>query len=349
MDVVGGGVLVAVAAALWIVYLLPNWFRRRQYEVSERHAIRLQQTLRVLAETAETPDAVRLEATAREVVAQQRILAAQEQAAAHQAEAARLAAEAEAQMALVERRAAEQAVAAARERATRLALTQSMPAVPVPSAAPLVPASSGAARAARRRGRALCSLAVLVSTIVVLAGLAMAWPVALLVGAVGVGAVAAIGLVRLARPGAVAASSSVAPVAVAPPAPAFEPIELPVAPTRSPEWTPQPLPRPLHLSRGTIAATAMASVEAAAKLQRAVTDEAIAAKAERRAPKVPVLRPAAVADRAAAPAPSAASARPAAPARAESAPNPYAAMGIVGKAEPGFNDLDTVLRRRRAV
>lgn len=346
MDVVGGGVLVAVAAALWIVYLLPNWFRRRQYEASERHAIRLQQTLRVLAETAETPEAVRLEATAREVVAQRRILAAQEEAAAHQAEAARLAAEAEAQIALVERRAAEEAVAAARERATRLAAAQAMPAISQATgvvAAP--PVTSGAARAARRRGRAFCSSVVLVATLVVLLGLALAWPlVALLLAAVA-GAGATAGLVRLARPAAPVSVSTAQSVAPIPAAPAFEPIELQTAPPRSVEWTPQPLPRPLHLSRGTIAATAMASVEAAAKLQRAAVDEAIAAKAERMAPKVPVLRPAAETARPAA----SATARTAAPARAESAPNPYAAMGIVGSAEPGFNDLDTVLRRRRAV
>src|SRR5215207_3682302 len=69
MDVIGGGVLVAAAAALWIAYLLPTWLRRRQYLATERNAVRLQQTLRILAETAETPEAVRVEATAREVAA----------------------------------------------------------------------------------------------------------------------------------------------------------------------------------------------------------------------------------------------------------------------------------------
>ncbi|NUT58077.1 MAG: hypothetical protein HOQ00_04425, partial [Agromyces sp.] len=52
MDVIGGGVLVAAAAALWIAYLLPSWLRRRQYLATERNAVRLQQTLRILAETA---------------------------------------------------------------------------------------------------------------------------------------------------------------------------------------------------------------------------------------------------------------------------------------------------------
>ncbi|MFK4730912.1 hypothetical protein ROT00_14585 [Agromyces mediolanus] len=345
MDVVGGGVLVAVAAALWIAYLLPNWFRRRQYEASERHAIRLQQTLRVLAETAETPEAVRLEATAREVVAQQRILAAQEQAAAHQAEAARLSAEAEAQLALAERRAAEEAVAAARERATRLALTQSMPAVVEAASGNAAPAGPiGAARGARRRGRALCSLALLVSTIVVVVGLLASWPVLAPIVAGAAGLLALSGLVRLARPTSAPVAHAAAPVVAAPVAAAFEPIELADRPARSAEWTPQPLPRPLHLSRGTIAATAMASVEAAAKLQRAVADEAMAAKVERLAPPVPVLR-----RPAAEPARPAASASRASAAAEAATPNPYAAMGIVASAEPGFNDLDSVLRRRRAV
>ena len=41
MDVIGGGVLVAAAAALWIAYLLPSWLRRRQYLATERNAVRL--------------------------------------------------------------------------------------------------------------------------------------------------------------------------------------------------------------------------------------------------------------------------------------------------------------------
>ena len=64
-SVLGGGVLLAVAAALWLVYLVPNWLRRSEYLATERNAVRLQQTIRVLAETAETPEAVRLESAAK--------------------------------------------------------------------------------------------------------------------------------------------------------------------------------------------------------------------------------------------------------------------------------------------
>lgn len=51
----GGGIMLAIAAALWLVYLVPNWLRRREYLATERNAVRLQQTIRVLAETSEPP------------------------------------------------------------------------------------------------------------------------------------------------------------------------------------------------------------------------------------------------------------------------------------------------------
>src|SRR6185436_16410966 len=60
-DALGGGVLVAAAAVLWLAYLLPTWLHRRQYVTSERNAVRLQQTLRVLAETAEAPRVIVVE------------------------------------------------------------------------------------------------------------------------------------------------------------------------------------------------------------------------------------------------------------------------------------------------
>lgn len=61
----GGGILLAIAAALWLVYLVPNWLKRREYLATERNAVRLQQTIRVLAETAEMPDAVRADVAAK--------------------------------------------------------------------------------------------------------------------------------------------------------------------------------------------------------------------------------------------------------------------------------------------
>ena len=69
---VGGGLMLAIAATLWLAYLVPNWFKRREYLATERNAVRLQQTIRVLAETAEVPDAVRAEAAARRLASEQR-------------------------------------------------------------------------------------------------------------------------------------------------------------------------------------------------------------------------------------------------------------------------------------
>ncbi|MEV8253404.1 hypothetical protein AB0O95_05485 [Rhodoglobus sp. NPDC076762] len=63
---IGGGVMIALAAALWLVYLIPNWFKNREYLATERNAVRLQQTIRVLAQTSEVPDEVRAEAVARQ-------------------------------------------------------------------------------------------------------------------------------------------------------------------------------------------------------------------------------------------------------------------------------------------
>lgn len=70
----GGGAIIAFAAMLWLLYLTPTWLRRRDYVRTERTAVRLQQTLRALAETAEVPDEVRAEVSARSVAEQHRAL-----------------------------------------------------------------------------------------------------------------------------------------------------------------------------------------------------------------------------------------------------------------------------------
>ncbi len=50
---VGGGVMLAIAAVLWLAYLWPSWLRNREYLATEKNAVRLQQTIRVLAETSD--------------------------------------------------------------------------------------------------------------------------------------------------------------------------------------------------------------------------------------------------------------------------------------------------------
>lgn len=102
--VLGGGVIFVVAAVLWAAVLVPAWVRRREFRAAEQNAIRLQRTLRVLAETAEVPTEVRVEATAREALAQEKLLRtaqrrqeAERQAKLAEARAARVRAEIKAQ------------------------------------------------------------------------------------------------------------------------------------------------------------------------------------------------------------------------------------------------------------
>lgn len=71
--VLSGGVIVLVAVLLWMLYLLPSWRGRYQYDAAERNAVRLNQALRVLAETSETPEEVHLELNARTALAQQKL------------------------------------------------------------------------------------------------------------------------------------------------------------------------------------------------------------------------------------------------------------------------------------
>ncbi|WP_353816366.1 hypothetical protein [Agromyces sp. SYSU T00266] len=362
MDPIGGGVLVAVAATLWIAYLLPSWLRRRQYLATERNAVRLQQTLRILAETAEAPEEVRTGVTAREVAAQERIL--------HEHElAARLEAQAAENLAIAERIAAEEAAAAAaRElaaQAERIAAAERAAAERAEAERRQAERASGAdaaaahrastpvapnaaARRARRRRRAMCSLLLLASLLAVVVGvvvLALGGTGLIALGG-GAGIVTAMtGLVVLARRRPVPVAVATVPVPAAEP---FEPIDVEEA--DAPEgagWTPQPLPKPLHLSRGTIAASVMASIAEAEQLKRAASDAELAERAERMEPQVPVLRPpAASVDQAPTQAAGDAGTRRQAASASEPA-NPYARMGIVEGAEPGMGDLDQVLRRRR--
>jgi hypothetical protein len=57
-----GGIMVVLAAGLWLVYLMPTWFKRREYAALEKTNIRRQQALRVLEETAPVPVAERVAA-----------------------------------------------------------------------------------------------------------------------------------------------------------------------------------------------------------------------------------------------------------------------------------------------
>lgn len=68
-----GGVIVLVSVLLWLLYLLPSWRGRHQFYASERNAVRLNQAIRVLAETSEMPEEVRVELNTRSAHAQQKL------------------------------------------------------------------------------------------------------------------------------------------------------------------------------------------------------------------------------------------------------------------------------------
>ncbi|WP_345763895.1 hypothetical protein [Diaminobutyricibacter sp. McL0608] len=350
-DVLGGGVVVALAAALWLAYLIPVWLRRREYLATERNAVRLQQTLRILAETSELPDAVRYEATARTVAEQQRILRRAEERvkadarAAAEADARRQRALAEAQRAAAEE--AEQAALAAieLERASRAAAART---ARLQFAAPQLSPST---RRRLRRSRATTSVMLLAGLLGMIGGVALlatggSW-VAL--AASTLVAVASIGMLgRLARARHRPAAGR--PIPMAPvSAELYDHADDEVVPEARPTWTPQPLPKPLHLSRGTIAASAMASIDAATELRRAAARADLEERAARLASEVTPLRPPVPI---AAPAASAQGAStPAASAPRASAPGSdprFASMGVIDDVDVSSMDLDAALRRRRA-
>jgi hypothetical protein len=215
--------VVALAAVLWLVYLVPTWMRRRQYLATELNAVRLQQTLRILAETAEMPAAVRADADARAAAVHRR----------------RLRGELEERRSAERTREAEMALAAAR---TRAALD--------PAPVPVAARSQAAVRLRRSRLVVTATLALaIVTTVLGLTPLASAAAPALLIG--GVALIAGC-LLLLSRFAAVARARAGA---------AHRPVERPVVVEvdstsavderreQATGWTPVPLPKPLYLSK----------------------------------------------------------------------------------------------------
>jgi hypothetical protein len=332
-----GGVIILVAAMLWLVYLVPSWVRDSQFSASERNAIRLQQTLRVLAETAEVPEAVRLEATSREVAAQRKLLKQLEARTKATAEAA-----ARVELAEADRiRREEEAKAVQAEAAARAAEDARRAAA---AAARAVQRNARAAKLARSRRRSrLLATTVLVASIIgfcsgvtsFLAGGGLVLGVASTV----VGLLALSALSRMSR----IAHRAVAPV----PAVAvttrrvesalFEYNEPVKAASQAQTWTPTAIPKPLHLSEGSSAAAELAKADAYDRLRQAAMQEAIASRAERLAPAMPTIvrRPEPVA----APQPERVEPQP--------APSRFAAMGVVDEGEIAAGG-STLLQRRRA-
>ncbi|BDZ44777.1 hypothetical protein [Naasia aerilata] len=295
---------------LWLVYLMPTWLRRRQYLATERNAVRLQQTLRILAETAEVPAEVRAEVHARSVAEQHRAL----RQAAQRAEA----------------------VARAREAAAARALARSAraPREPKQKAA----AVSALATSRLRRSRLLSAFVLAASVAGVGFGVVEvitngSW---LLVAASSVGVLGSLGMLQRIATVAAARRASQAvdrTVAVAPPVQSF--VDWERREEERPTWTPVPLPKPLYLSRREVTEEPMpvpavrrieVTVDESLKIAAAKAQEAL--RAAQSAPEVTQLPQ-----------------RPAAKDRAAS----WAAMGLLDDASPGITDLNDVLRRRRAV
>ncbi|AOX46828.1 hypothetical protein [Microbacterium sp. BH-3-3-3] len=346
-QVLSGGVIVFVAVALWLVYLLPSWQSRHRFTAAERNAVRLNQALRVLAETAETPREVRLELTTRTAHQQQKLA---RQVQAHKAQTELAAAKArlevarlenardldvvkEQRAAAIELARAERAAAvevARAERAAALETTRAERAAAVERAN--AERAAAVARPELRRARArrrfrlsvtmvalLGAIAAGVGVVQVVAG---AVPVLLVAGAVVVLA----SLVLLRRVSVIAARTGVRPLEVAAPRVAAVVQDVALVPEPRPTWTPRELPRPLVASAGSRAAAVVDEQIAREALRAAAREEAAREIAAQQAPTpIETARPAA----AAAPA------------------SPYASMGYVDDSE--IEDHVRQLLERRAV
>jgi len=319
METTGGGtaVLIALAAVLWMVYLIPIWRRRREYLATERNAIRLQQTLRIMAHAAEVPEPVRAELTARDVAAQQRSLAAQQR-----------------ELAAIER-----ARAAAAQRALRARLTES---------APGLMAEMDAARRGQRRlrrTRAFTSLTVLLSLIgvgVALASAAWAWAGFTAFVAISGGMLlSSLARAQRRRTQIVGRAAAPAFVDLAPEAP-----RVPTAARR--EWTPVPLPKPTYLSAPVVPAGAVApALDHAAALAAAAAE---AERAQRAAAAASVAAPSRTSDAGWAASAGASSRTSDGKEREVERPaaSRFARMGVIEGLPGRAPDLDEVLERRRA-
>lgn len=263
-QVLGGGVVVLVAVALWLVYLLPSWHGRHQFNAAERNAVRLNQALRVLAETSETPEEVRLELNARTALAQQR-LAKQAQSDRESADLQRVRAE----LAVATLEAKADAAAAREQAAARARVSNARPEL-------------RRARARRRARVITTSLAALAVGLAVWGGLQMVatgssgllWSSVVLIAGCGIllqrmSVVQRRAVVRAAPLQVTRTASSVQDVSLA---------------SDRVAWTPRELPRPLTASAGSRAAVALDEIEARDALRRAALDEAMRERAEQRRP-----------------------------------------------------------------
>lgn len=334
--VLGGGVILAIALVLWLVYLVPVWQSRSRFNATERNAVRLNQALRVLAETAENPEELQLELNARTAHEQARLARALE-AERVRTERDRVRAAAEA---VREQQRAEALVQKERDRVTaeQVRIEKERQRAELIAERERLVAERRASAERRVRARRITRL---IATVVTVAGLgalaAGVWQLVVSSGAGFGGLVIAGGVVamvsgisvlqrmnRVARRTVVRASAEVvvesAPVAVARPA-----VVVPIV-ERVPEWQPRVLPRPLSTVTGTSAAAAQDARDAREALRRAAMEEAARQRAAEAAP-VPI--------------------RPVRAPQRPAAASPYANMGVVSDEEIEAH-VRTLLARRAA-
>ena len=320
---VGGSIMLALAAGLWLVYLVPSWLRRNEYLATERNALRLQQTLRIMAESAEVPAAVRAEADARSVLEQQKAL---KRELKQRAEIDRARATAVARL---------RVESIPHPEVPRRTETTARPARAVRPA--VAEASVSRARTRRlRRVRAVTSL-------VLFAGLATGITQGVFLATTGAAAFAwavlafsAVAVMTsfamLTRLAAVTRARSAAPVvATAPVArrvvmsdPLPQQVQEPAVET---SWTPVPVPKPLYLGRPAAPTVVYEATSIVQGLADAAAEAERALRIEQASPEVTRIRPRET---------------------PKTAPSKFAAMGIIEASGGERPDLNEVLRRRRA-
>ena len=285
----GGGVIVLVAVLLWLLYLLPSWHSRHQYQAAERNAVRLNQALRVLAETSETPGEVRLELNARTALAQQklarRVQAEKESVGLEAARAELAAAKAQAavdrELAKAERRQAAADAAARREKARADAALARERAIAEAAAARATPAVRRART--RRRVRLTASVVGVLALGVTgfggyLGAIGAGWTLLVAGGAVALSSLLVLG--RMNTVARRAASRSVE-IEVVREASALQDV---VLESDRVEWTPRTLPRPLTASVGSRAAAVLDASDARDALRQAAVEEALRERVAQAAP-----------------------------------------------------------------
>ena len=237
-----GGIMVALAAGLWLVYLMPSWFKRREYAALEKTNIRRQQAMRVLQETAPIPVRERVE----QIVTPSGQISDRDKLAeaikrSRDAQAARVAS----------RQYAEESTAPGQAAAAKLRIARRL-----------------------RRTRAFVSLILIAAMVTIVVQVVMMVTLGVVAGAwtvLGFAAVAAV--VSFAALGRLASIARRRQTMVVPRAarPARTHVSEERAPVQTPvaTWTPVPVPKPLYLSRSEApsapaAANPMESLRAAA-------------------------------------------------------------------------------------